>query len=77
MILVPVLVAPILHSLKVNRDAVLGVTLMAAVPIGNLPLITSEKMGLDTELLSTAIAVTTAVSIVTITALMSVFSNIF
>ena len=77
MILVPVLVALILHSLKVNRDAVLGVTLMAAVPIGNLPLITSEKMGLDTELLSTAIAVTTAVSIVTITALMSVFSNIF
>ena len=74
MILVPVIVALILRSLNVNRDAVLGVTLMAAVPIGNLPMITAEKMGLETELLSTAIAVTTAMSIVTITALMSVFS---
>ena len=76
MVLVPILVALILHSLKVNRDAVLGVTLMAAVPIGNLPMITAEKMGLDTELLSTAIAVTTAVSILTITGLMSVLSSI-
>ena len=63
-------------AFNVNRDAVLGVTLMAAVPIGNLPMITAEKMGLDTELLSTAIAVTTAVSIITITILMSIFSAI-
>jgi Predicted permeases len=76
MILVPVMVALVLRTFNVNRDAILGVTLMAAVPIGNLPMITAEKMGLDTELLSTAIAVTTAVSIITITALMSVFSAI-
>jgi predicted permease len=76
MILVPVMVALVLRAFNVNRDAVLGVTLMAAVPIGNLPMITAEKMGLDTELLSTAIAVTTAVSIITITILMSIFSAI-
>ncbi len=76
MILVPIMVALVLRAFSVNRDAILGVTLMASVPIGNLPMITAEKMGLDTELLSTAIAVTTAVSIITITALMTVFSNI-
>ncbi len=76
MILVPIAVALVLHSCGINRDAVLGVTLMASVPIGNLPMITAEKMGQDTELLSTAIAVTTAMSIITITVIMSILSSV-
>jgi predicted permease len=49
---------------------------MAAMPVGNLPLIQSEKMGEDTSLLSSAITVSTIVSIGTITGLMVLFTSI-
>jgi predicted permease len=47
---------------------------MALMPIGNLPLIQAEKTGEDTQLLSSAIAITTVVSIITITILMTFFT---
>jgi hypothetical protein len=45
------------------------------MPVGNLPLIQSEKMGEDTQLLSKGIAMTTIVSMVTITFLMILFTS--
>ena len=45
--------------------------LMSAMPIGNLPLIQAEKTGENTTLLSSAIAISTIVSMVTITVFMS------
>ena len=74
MILVPVLIFFILRALDFPSVTILGLCLMAAMPIGNLPLIQSEKMGEDTELLSNAITITTLMSIITITALMGFFS---
>ena len=48
---------------------------MSTMPVGNLPLIQSEKIGEDTRILSGAITVTTIVSMVTITALMILFTG--
>lgn len=76
MILVPVALFIILKALGRDSITILGLTLMAAMPIGNLPLIQSEKMGKDTELLSSAIAISTVVSIATITILMTVFTHL-
>ena len=55
---------------------IMGLCLMAAMPIGNLPLIQCEKMGEDTELLSGAIAISTLASIFTITILMTTFTTL-
>ena len=74
MIMLPVAMFFGLRALGFDKLLVLGFSLMAMMPIGNLPLIQSEKMGEDTELLSTAITVSTIASVVTITALMSVFT---
>ncbi|SNU06769.1 Predicted permease [Lachnospiraceae bacterium] len=74
LILLPVAMFIILRALGCEKNAVLGFCLMAAMPVGNLPLIQSEKIGEDTELLSKAITVTTVVSMITITILMMVFS---
>lgn len=74
MVLVPVLIYALLRLTGVNNDAVLGLSLMACVPVGNLPLIQAEKMGEDTSTLSLAIAVTTLLSLFTITGLMTLFS---
>ena len=49
-----------------------GMCLMAAVPVGNLPMIQAEKNGEDTSILSSAIALTTVVSIATIPLLLSI-----
>ena len=49
---------------------------MAMMPVGNLPLIQSEKMGEDTEILSGAITVTTIMSVSTIPLLMILLTNI-
>ena len=76
MILLPVLMFFILRAIKCDDITVLGLCLMAAMPVGNLPLIQSEKMGEDTELLSKAITVTTAISMITITILMISFTGI-
>ena len=74
MIMLPVAMFFGLRALGFDKLLVLGFSLMAMMPIGNLPLIQSEKMGEDTELLSTAITVSTIASVVTITVLMSVFT---
>ena len=74
MLLVPIALTLTLRAFGFDSVATLALCLMAAVPVGSLPLIQAEKIGEDTTILSTAIAVTTAVSIFTITLLMSVFS---
>ena len=74
MVVLPVIIAVVLHMLKFDKVTVLALCLMAAMPVGNLPLIQAEKTGQDTELLSSAITVSTVVSLVTITILMSVLS---
>ena len=71
MILFPCLVVLVLKSISFDKTATLAMCLMAAVPVGNLPMITAEKKGMDTTILSSAIAVTTVVSIATITALIA------
>ena len=76
MILVPVLIFFILRALDFPSVTILGLCLMAAMPIGNLPLIQCEKMGEDTTLLSNAITVSTLTSLFTITGLMIFFTSI-
>ncbi|MCR5829696.1 MAG: AEC family transporter [Lachnospiraceae bacterium] len=71
LILLPVLIILVMHALSFDKTAILGVALMAAVPVGNLPMIQAEKKGMDSTILSSAIAVTTAVSILTITAIIA------
>ena len=71
MILFPCLVVLALKAISFDKTATLAMCLMAAVPVGNLPMITAEKKGMDTTILSSAIAVTTVVSIATITALIA------
>ena len=75
MILVPVALFFILRAVHCSDITILGICLMAEMPIGNLPLIQSEKMGEDTELLSSAITVSTIASMATITVLMSIFTT--
>ncbi len=72
MILLPILIVLVLHAVSFDKTATLAMCLMAAVPVGNLPMIQAEKKGMDTTILSSAIAVTTVVSILTITVLISV-----
>ena len=74
MILVPAIFVAVMYFTGFNTESILAVCLMAAVPAGSLPLITAEKMGQDTEILSASIAMTTFMSIFTITAIMSVVS---
>lgn len=74
MILTPIAIVFVMHTLSFDTTATLAMCLMASVPVGNLPMIQAEKIGEDTHILSSAIAVTTAVSIVTITVLTSLFT---
>ena len=74
MIALPAALAVILRLLGMDPVLVTGMCLMATMPVGNLPLIQAEKTGEDTTILSRAIAVTTVVSIVTITGFMLVMS---
>ncbi|MBE5922886.1 MAG: hypothetical protein E7271_00270 [Lachnospiraceae bacterium] len=76
LVLFPVAVFLILRAAGCDDIMGLGFSLMAMMPIGNLPLIQSEKMGEDTTLLSKAIAVTTLLSMFTITVLMILFTRI-
>lgn len=75
MIVVPFAMFFILRAIKVDFITILALCLMACMPVGNLPLIQAEKTGEDTKILSSAIAVSTVVSIVTITVAMSFFSS--
>ena len=76
LVLLPVGMFFILRAMGCDKLTVLGFSLMAMMPVGNLPLIQSEKIGEDTETLSTAITVTTVVSMVTITILMIAFTAV-
>ena len=76
MVLLPIAMFFILRAVGCESITVLGFCLMACMPVGNLPLIQSEKIGEDTELLSSAITVSTIVSMATITALMIFFTAI-
>ncbi|MBQ9870471.1 MAG: AEC family transporter [Eubacterium sp.] len=76
MILVPVMVFFLLRAFGCDNIMVLGFSLMAMMPVGNLPLIQAEKMGEDTGILSNGIAVTTIVSMATITLLMILFTGL-
>ena len=75
MLLVPVGLVLVMRAMKFDPVATLAMCLMAAVPVGNLPMIQAEKIGEDTSILSSAIAVTTVVSIGTITILISLFTG--
>ncbi len=75
MILLPIVLFVVLKAIKCDDITIMGFCLMATMPVGNLPLIQSEKMGEDTELLSGAITVTTIVSVVTVTVLMLGFTS--
>ena len=75
MIALPIAMFFILKAINAENITILGFCLMAAMPIGNLPLIQSEKMGEDTELLSNAITVSTLTSLFTITGLMIYFTT--
>lgn len=74
MIALPIIIFILLRAINRDDVTILTFCLMAAMPIGNLPLIQSEKMGEDTEILSGAITVTTVVSIISITVLMIGFT---
>ncbi len=74
MILVPIVIVFVMIKAGIGAEAVLAICLMAAVPVGNLPLIQAEKIGEDTKLLSSAIAVTAVISIFTITILLALCS---
>lgn len=76
MLIIPVAIVFVMKLTGFDTESTLALCLMAAVPAGSLPLITAEKMGMDTELLSSSIAMTTCISIFSITAIMSVVSLI-
>ena len=72
LVIFPVIVVLLMHALGFDKTATLGIALMAAVPVGNLPMIQAEKKGMDSTILSTAVAIPTTVSLITITALIAV-----
>ncbi len=72
LVALPILIVLILKAFNFDKTATLAMCLMAAVPVGNLPMIQAEKKSMDTSILSSAIAVTTAVSMITITILIAV-----
>ncbi len=74
MILLPVCIVFIMRALSLDPVATTAMCLMAAMPVGNLPMIQAEKIGEDTRILSSAIAVSTVVSLISITLLMSLFA---
>lgn len=72
MLLIPIAIAFTMRALGFDDVSVQAMCLMAAVPVGNLPMIQAEKNGEDTSILSSAIALTTVVSIATIPLLLSI-----
>ena len=75
MLLFPVIIVFVMRALSFDNTVTLAMCLMGAVPIGSLPLITAEKNGEDTKILSAGVALTTTVSLFTITLLMAVFGT--
>ncbi len=76
MLIIPVAIVFIMKALGFDKTAILAMCLMGTVPVGNLPMIQAEKIGEDTSILSSGIAVTTVVSGFTITLLISLFTAI-
>ncbi|SEG04348.1 Membrane transport protein [Eubacterium ruminantium] len=76
MIALPIAMFFIMKAAGCDDIMTLGFSLMAMMPVGNLPLIQSEKIGEETETLSNAITVTTIVSVFTITGLMVWFTSV-
>lgn len=74
LIALPALLAVVLRSLNIDPVLTAGMVLMATMPVGNLPLIQAEKTGEDTSVLSQGIAITTIVSVATITGFMTVLA---
>ncbi len=74
LIALPALLAVILRSLNLDPVLTAGMCLMATMPVGNLPLIQAEKTGEDTGVLSQGIAITTIVSMATITVFMAILA---
>lgn len=72
MLLIPIAIVLTMRALKFDDISIQAMCLMAAVPVGNLPMIQAEKDGEDTSILSSAIALTTVVSIATIPLLLSI-----
>ena len=72
MLLIPVAIVLTMRAFKFDDISIQAMCLMAAVPVGNLPMIQAEKNGEDTSILSSAIALTTVVSIATIPLLLSI-----
>lgn len=75
LVLIPTLLFFLLHAAGCKDIMVLGFSLMAMMPVGNLPLIQAEKTGEDTGILSKGITVTTIVSMAVITLLMILFTG--
>ncbi len=73
MLLVPVIIVFVMRGAGFDETSTLTMCLMGAVPVGSLPLIQAEKLGEDTSILSSGVAFTTTVSLITITLLMAVF----
>ena len=72
MLLAPLAIVFVMRTFKFDDISIQAMCLMAAVPVGNLPMIQAEKNGEDTRILSSAIALTTVVSIATIPLLLSI-----
>lgn len=76
MIIVPVVIVLVTRLTTGDATMAMALCLISSMPVGNLPLIQAEKTGEDTTILSSAIAVTTVVSLLTTTGLMALFSAV-
>lgn len=74
MLLIPVIIILIMKKAGFDSVAIRAMCLMASVPVGNLPMIQAEKAGMDTRILSSAIALTTVFSMFSIPLLQAVIT---
>ena len=76
MVLLPIVLALILHYLAFNDDLVYAMALICAMPNANMPLIQAEKIRLNTSTLSKGVLFTTLISLFTVTVVLSFVSGI-
>ena len=76
LIIIPLVVGFVLHALNMPDLMVTTCTLLTALPAANMPMIMAEKDGQDTYVISGGIAMSTILSLVTITIVMSVIAAI-
>lgn len=72
MLLVPIAAASTLKFMKTDQNMVLAFTLMLSMPMASMPLMLAERNGEDTGILSSGIAISTAVSFATITLVLGI-----